>query len=108
MRGKIMEMDTPSSSLPSQKNKQAKIAALEQKIVQSAAVNATLRKELKSAEADIHQSLAKPRGEPLPDVITRLIQEMAAQGLSVSAICNALGVSRATYYRHRAINSDGK
>jgi len=79
---------------------QAQIAVLEQEISELAAMRSELRTQLKSAHAEIQSGSVQP-GAALDDEVVRSIQVMAAQGLPASAICKSLGVSRATYYRHR-------
>lgn len=40
------------------------------------------------------------------DALTTRIVELRAKGVSISAICARLGISRASYYRHIAKTSE--
>ena len=92
--------NNPPTTVSRTAAEQAQIAALERELAQLTAVNSTLRAQLKSAQDDIEQE-AMQRSGVLNDETIRSIQAAVGQGLSVSATCKALGVSRATYYRHR-------
>ena len=90
-----MDNKPPLNSVSRTLAEQAQIAALEQELSQLAAIRSELRTQLKSAHAEIQQ------GGSMDDETVRSIQAIAADGLSVTAICKFLGISRATYYRHR-------